>query len=225
MGEIHRSGSKKNMLNDLLKALLETLYMTFVPLCIAYVIAIPLSFICVETAKDGLYPNRVVHKVCDAVIAIGRAIPFVILMIVLLPFTRLLIGTGIGTTAVIVPLTIATIPFATRIIETSLAKVDRWIILASKVDGANNLQIMGRIKFMCVLPEIIDGIGIVAIAILGYTTMAGVIGGGGLGNYAMVYGFYRYNWIATLLSTTLIVVVVFIIQSTFQAISQKIERG
>ena len=146
-------------------------------------------------------------------------------MIVLLPFTRLLIGTGIGTTAVIVPLTIATIPFATRIIETSLTKVDRWIILASKVDGANNLQIMGRIKFMCVLPEIIDGIGIVAIAILGYTTMAGVIGGGGLGNYAMVYGFYRYNWIATMLATALIVVVVFIIQSTFQAISQKIERG
>lgn len=212
------------MLIDLLQALLETMYMTFVPLCIAYVIAIPLGFICVETAKDGLYPNRIIHKISDGIIAIGRAIPFVILMILLLPLTRLLIGTGIGTTAVTVPLTICTIPFASRIIETALKKVDYWTIVASRVDGARKFKIMYRIKFLSILPEVVDGIGIVAIAILGYTTMAGVMGGGGLGNYAMVYGFYRYNWTATITATVVIIVLVFAIQSTFQAISKKIER-
>lgn len=212
------------MLIDLLQALLETMYMTFVPLAIAYIVAIPLGFVCVETAPNGLYPNGIIHKISDGIIAIGRAIPFVILMILLLPLTRLLIGTGIGTTAVTVPLTICTIPFASRIIETALKKVDYWTIVAARVDGARKFKIMYRIKFLSILPEVVDGIGIVAIAILGYTTMAGVMGGGGLGNYAMVYGFYRYNWTATITATVVIIALVFAIQSTFQAISKKIER-
>ena len=208
------------MIQDLLVATLETLEMTFVSLFFSYLIGLPLAFIFVETKEDGLYPNRIVNKILDVVIAIGRAIPFIILMVLILPFTRWLIGTGIGTTAVIVPLSVAATPFVARVIEQELVKVDRWIIVAARVDNASKFKIMFRIKFLSIMPGFINGLGITAIAILGYTTMAGTVGGGGLGNYAIVYGFQRYNWLAVLFATTIIVVIVFLIQSICQIVSR-----
>ena len=212
------------MIRDLWMATLETIYMTIVPLIVAYLIAIPIAFICVETDFNGLFPNYFIHKILNLIIAVGRAIPFVILMIIALPFTRWLLGTGIGTTAVIVPLTICAIPFTARMIESSIKKVDYWVIVAAKVDGASKIKIMIQIEFMSVIYDIIDGIGIVAIAIIGYTTMAGTLGGGGLGNYAIVYGFQRYDWIATLCATLIIVIIVFVIQTTCQIISKRLKR-
>lgn len=200
------------MINDLLVATLETLEMTFVSLAFSYLFGLPLAFLCVETRENGLFPNKSISAALNVLIAIGRAIPFVILMVLILPFTRWLIGTGIGTTAVIVPLTVAAIPFVARVIEQELLKVDRWIIVAARVDNASKLKIMFKIKFLSILPGFVEGMGITAIAILGYTTMAGTVGGGGLGNYAIVYGFQRYNWLAVLLATTIIVVIVFLIQ-------------
>lgn len=211
------------MLNDLFKATLETLKMTFVSLGISYCIAIPIAFGCVETNKEGLFPCRIVHRILDIIIALGRAVPFILLMVLCLPLTRLLIGTGIGTNAVIVPLVIATVPFAARIIETSLLEVDRWIIVAAQVDNAPKWKILIKIKFLCVLPQIIEGLGNVGIAVLGYTTMAGTVGGGGLGNYAIVYGFQRYNWVAALFATIIIVIIAFIIQTACQISSRKIK--
>lgn len=208
------------MLNDLWIATLETLEMTFLSLVFSYLVGLPLAFLFVETKPEGLYPNKIINKILDVIIAIGRAIPFVILMVLILPFTRWLIGTGIGTTAVIVPLTVAAIPFVARVIEQELIKVDRWIIVAARVDNASKLKIMFRVKFLSILPGFINGLGITAIAILGYTTMAGTVGGGGLGNYAIVYGFQRYNWLAVLLATTIIVVIVFLIQSICQLMAR-----
>lgn len=200
------------MINDLFIATLETLEMTFVSLVFSYLFGLPLAFLCVETRENGLFPNKSISTALNVLIAIGRAIPFVILMVLILPFTRWLIGTGIGTTAVIVPLTVAAIPFVARVIEQELIKVDRWIIVAARVDNASKLKIMFKVKFLSILPGFVDGLGITAIAILGYTTMAGTVGGGGLGNYAIVYGFQRYNWLAVFLATSIIVVIVFLIQ-------------
>ena len=208
------------MIHDLFVATLETLQMTFVSLLFSYLFGMPLAFIFVETKENGLFPNVVINKILDVVIAIGRAIPFIILMVLILPFTRLLVGTGIGTTAVIVPLSVAATPFVARVIEQELIKVDRWIIVAARIDNASKLKIMFKIKFLSILPGFINGLGITAIAILGYTTMAGTVGGGGLGNYAIVYGFQRYNWVAVLLATSIIVVLVFMIQSICQFLAR-----
>lgn len=208
------------MIKDLLIATVDTLRMTFVSLLFAYVFAVPLAFLNVETKTDGLFPNKVFSKITDFVIALGRAIPFIILMVLILPFTRWLIGTGIGTRAAMVPLTISAIPFCAKIVEQDLVKVDRWIIVAAKVDNASKFKIMWKIKFLSILPDFIRGVGLSAITILCYTTMVGTIGGGGLGNYAVVYGFQRYNWLAALYATIIIVVIVFIIQIVSQAIAR-----
>ena len=208
------------MIHDLLIATGETLLMTFISLVIAYFFAIPLGFTAVETRETGLFPCKVMNKITDVIIAIGRAIPFTILMVLLMPFTRFLIGTGIGTTAVIIPLSVAAIPFIGRLVEGELLKVDHWIIVASKVDNASKFKIMFKIEFLSILPEFVNDIGISAVAILGYTTMAGVIGGGGLGNYAIVYGFQRYNWWAVFYATLIIVVIVFLIQAICKLLSR-----
>lgn len=206
------------MISDLGIATLETLWMTFESLLFAYVFAIPLAFLNVETKPDGLMPNRIINKITDLFIAIGRAIPFTILMVLMLPVTRLIIGTGIGTEASILPLSVSAIPFCAKVIEQDLVKVDRWIIVASKVDNASKFKIMFKIKFLSILPDFIRGVGLSAITILCYTTMVGTIGGGGLGNYAIVYGFQRYNWTAVFLATVIIVVIVFAIQLVTQAV-------
>ena len=135
------------MYQDLLIATLDTLRMTLVSLVFAYLFALPIAFLNVETKEDGLFPNRVVSKITDFFIALGRAIPFTILMVLILPFTRWLIGTGIGTRAAIVPLTISAVPFCAKVIEQDLVKVDRWIIVAARVDNASKLKIMFKIKF------------------------------------------------------------------------------
>ena len=208
------------MYKDLLVATLDTLRMTFISLVFAYVFALPIAFINVETKPEGLYPNKVISKITDFVIALGRAIPFTILMVLILPFTRWLIGTGIGTRAAIVPLTVSAIPFCAKVIEQDLVKVDHWIIVAARVDNSSKLKIMLKIKFLSILPEFIRGVGLSAITILCYTTMVGTIGGGGLGNYAVVYGFQRYNWLAVLYATIIIVLIVFIIQIVSQAVAR-----
>lgn len=212
------------MINDLLVATKETLIMTFISLIIDYIISIPLAVITVETSNKGLYPNRIINKIMEGIIAIGRSIPFVILMVITLPFTRWLVGTGIGVKAVIVPLTICSIPFTIRIIETSLKEIDISLIEAAADLGANKINIITRVKLPMIKAQIVEGIGIVAISIVGYTTMAGTMGGGGLGNYAIVYGLQRYNWLAVFYATIIILVIVAIIQITCNFISKKIRR-
>ena len=196
----------------MLKATYETLYMSFLSLVISYLIALPLGSIVSETRPGGLFPNRVINFILNRVVDIGRSIPFILLVVFLFPFTRMLIGTAIGTKAMIVPLTICAIPFEVRLIEEILSEVPYSIIEAAKIDGANNLKIIIRIKWACKVPYLVNSIGITLINIIGYSAMAGVVGGGGLGNYAIVYGFQRFNWNIIAQSVVIIVVIVCLIQ-------------
>ena len=193
-------------------ALIETIYMSFISLVISWVIAMPLGSIVSETRPGGLFPNKIINFILNRVVDIGRSIPFILLVVFLFPFTRMLIGTAIGTKAMIVPLTICAIPFEVRLIEEILSEIPYSIIEAAKIDGASNLKIIVRIKWACKLPYLVNAIGITLINIIGYSAMAGVVGGGGLGNYAIVYGFQRFNWNIIAQSVVIIVILVSIIQ-------------
>ena len=193
-------------------ALIETIYMSFISLVVSWVIAMPLGSIVSETRPGGLFPNKIINFILNRVVDIGRSIPFILLVVFLFPFTRMLIGTAIGTKAMIVPLTICAIPFEVRLIEEILSEIPYSIIEAAKIDGASNLKIIVRIKWACKLPYLVNAIGITLINIIGYSAMAGVVGGGGLGNYAIVYGFQRFNWTIIGESVVIIVILVSLLQ-------------
>ena len=193
-------------------ALIETIYMSFISLVVSWVIAMPLGSIVSETRPGGLFPNKIINFILNRVVDIGRSIPFILLVVFLFPFTRMLIGTAIGTKAMIVPLTICAIPFEVRLIEEILSEIPYSIIEAAKIDGASYLKIIVRIKWACKLPYLVNAIGITLINIIGYSAMAGVVGGGGLGNYAIVYGFQRFNWTIIAESVVIIVILVSLLQ-------------
>ncbi|MCR5185407.1 MAG: ABC transporter permease [Bacilli bacterium] len=193
-------------------ALIETIYMSFISLVVSWVIAMPLGSIVSETRPGGLFPNKIINFILNRVVDIGRSIPFILLVVFLFPFTRMLIGTAIGTKAMIIPLTICAIPFEVRLIEEILSEIPYSIIEAAKIDGASNLKIIVRIKWACKLPYLVNAIGITLINIIGYSAMAGVVGGGGLGNYAIVYGFQRFNWTIIAESVVIIVILVSLLQ-------------
>ena len=196
----------------MIEALLETIYMSFLSLIISWVIAMPLGSIVSETRPGGLFPNKIINFILNRIVDIGRSIPFILLVVFLFPFTRMLIGTAIGTKAMVVPLTICAIPFEVRLIEEILSEVPYSIIEAAKIDGASNLKIIIRIKWACKIPYLVNALGITLINIIGYSAMAGVVGGGGLGNYAIVYGFQRFNWSIIAQSVVLVVLLVCTIQ-------------
>ena len=194
--------------------------MSFLSLIISWVIAMPLGSIVSETRPGGLFPNKVINFILNRVVDVGRSIPFILLVVFLFPFTRMLIGTAIGTKAMIVPLTICAIPFEIRLIEEILSEVPYSIIEAAKIDGASNLKIIIRIKWACKVPYLVNAIGITLINIIGYSAMAGVVGGGGLGNYAIVYGFQRFNW--NIIAQAVILVIILV--STIQIINNLLVR-
>ena len=180
----------------------------------------PIGSLVSETRPGGLFPNKVINFILNRVVDIGRSIPFILLVVFLFPFTRMLIGTAIGTKAMIVPLTICAIPFEVRLIEEILSEVPYSIIEAAKIDGASNLKIIIKIKWACKFPYLVNAIGITLINIIGYSAMAGVVGGGGLGNYAIIYGFQRFNWNVIAQAVVIIVLVV----STIQIINNLLVR-
>ena len=196
----------------MINALIETIYMSFISLFISWIIALPLGSIVSETRPGGLFPSKVINFILNRIVDVGRSIPFILLVVFLFPFTRMLIGTAIGTKAMIVPLTICAIPFEIRLIEEILSEVPYSIIEAAKIDGASNLKIIIRIKWACKVPYLVNALGITLINIIGYSAMAGVVGGGGLGNYAIVYGFQRFNWNIIAQSVVIIVILVSLIQ-------------
>ena len=196
----------------MLDATIETLYMSFMSLAISWIIALPFGSIVSETRPGGLFPSKVINFILNRIVDVGRSIPFILLVVFLFPFTRMLIGTAIGTKAMIVPLTICAIPFEIRLIEEILSEVPYSIIEAAQIDGASNLKIIIRIKWACKVPYLVNALGITLINIIGYSAMAGVVGGGGLGNYAIVYGFQRFNWNIIAQSVVIIVILVSLIQ-------------
>lgn len=196
----------------MLDATIETLYMSFISLIVSWFVAMPLGTLVSETRPGGLLPSKIANFILNRIIDIGRSIPFILLVVFLFPVTRWMIGTAIGTTAMIVPLTICAIPFEVRLIEEILSEVPYSIVEAAKIDGASNLKIVTKIKWGCKVPYLVNALGITLINIIGYSAMAGVVGGGGLGNYAIVYGFQRFDWSVIAQAVVIIVIVVSLIQ-------------
>ena len=163
----------------MIQALFETIFMSFISLVVSWIIAMPIGSLVSETRPGGLFPNKVINFILNRVVDIGRSIPFILLVVFLFPFTRMFIGTAIGTKAMIVPLTICAIPFEVRLIEEILSEVPYSIIEAAKIDGASNLKIIIKIKWACKFPYLVNAIGITLINIIGYSAMAGVVGGVG----------------------------------------------
>ena len=198
--------------NMIWEGLLQTLYMTVLSTVLAYVIGLPLGVLLVTSAKDGIAPRPVLYKVLDVIVNIMRSIPFLILLIAIMPLTRLIVGTTIGPNATIVPLVIAAFPFVARMVESSLKEVSPGLIEAALSLGASPMQIVTKVLVPEALPSLTVGAAIAITTILGYSAMAGIVGGGGLGDIAIRYGYYRYETGIMVVTVVLLVVVVQIFQ-------------
>lgn len=202
----------------------ETLYMTLVSTFFGYLIGLPMGVLLCVTGKDGLKPNAVIYKVLDIIANIVRSIPFLILLILLIPFTRLLLGQSYGSTATIVPLVAAAIPFIARMVESSLKEVDAGVIEAARSMGASTFRIIVKVLLVEARTSIITGATIAIGTILGYSAMAGTVGGGGLGDIAVRYGYYRYQTDIMVVTVVLLVVLVQIFQSIGMLIANRLDK-
>jgi D-methionine transport system permease protein len=192
--------------------LFNTLYMVAVSTVFAFLIGLPLGIILRLTDKGGLQENQWVNRTLGMLVNIGRSIPFAILIVAIFPFTRWIVGTSIGTTASIVPLTLAAAPFVARVIESALREVDSQMIDAACVMGATNPQIIWHVLLPEAFPAIIQGITLTAVNLIGYSAMAGLVGGGGLGKVAIQYGYQRFNGFLMLLTLILLLLLVECVQ-------------
>lgn len=201
-----------------------TLYMTLVSTLIAYALGLPMGITLVVTASGGLKPNKIVYKILDVVVNIVRSIPFLILLVLLIPFTRLVVGKSYGATATIVPLSMAAAPFVARLVESSLLEVDHGVIEAAQSMGAGLWTIIWRVLLVEARTSLIVGGTIALGTILGYSAMAGTVGGGGLGDIAIRYGYHRYQADIMIVTVILLVVLVQILQMVGTKISKKLDR-
>lgn len=208
----------------LLRGIGETLYMTIISTFFAYIIGTPLGILLIITDKKGLKPNLFIHIVLNVIVNIARSIPFLILLVAVIPFTRIIVGTSIGSTATIVPLVIGAAPFIARLIESSLKEVDAGMIEAGRSMGASNLQIIKKIMIPEAKPSLIVGSSIALTTILGYSAMAGFVGGGGLGDIAIRYGYHRYQNDIMLITVVLLVIIVQIMQETGNYTAKKLDK-
>ena len=195
------------------EALLQTLYMIIVPTIIAIVLGFIMAIILVVTKPKGLKPNKTIYSILGFIVNMVRSFQFIILLIALIPFTRLIVGTSIGETAAIVPITIASAPFIARIIENALNEVDEGLIEAAKSFGATNLQIIFKVIVKEAMPSIVSGITLSIISILGCTAMAGTVGAGGLGKIAIVYGHQRFDTSVMVYVVITLIIIAQLIQS------------
>ncbi|MCM1135804.1 MAG: ABC transporter permease [Clostridium sp.] len=201
-----------------------TLYMTLVSTLIAYALGIPMGITLVITAPGGLKPIKPVYKTLDIVVNIVRSIPFLILLMLIIPFTRLIVGKSYGATATIVPLAIAAAPFVARMVESSLLEVDHGVIEAAQSMGASLWTIISKVLLAEARTSLIVGATISLGTILGYSAMAGVVGGGGLGDIAIRYGYYRYQADIMIVTVILLVALVQILQVIGTKLSKKLDR-
>ena len=183
----------------------ESLYMTLGSSLIGYLFGVPMGVCLAVTDKDGLRPNAPVYKVLDVIANIVRSIPFLILLILIIPFTRLVVGKSYGPTAAIVPLTLAAIPFIARMVESSLKEVDKGVIEAARSMGASDFRIITKVLLVEARTSLINGATIAVGTILGYSAMAGCVGAGGLGDIAIRYGYHR--WQADIMIVTVILLI------------------
>lgn len=207
---------------EMWEATLETVYIVAASTILSLLFGFVLAVFMILTHPQGLKPRAAVYRVLDVLINLGRSFPFIILLIAILPFTRMLVGTTIGTTAAIVPLTIAAIPFAARVLEGCFLEVDTGVVEAARSFGAGNLQIVFRVLLPEALPSIVLNVAVIAITLLGYSAMAGTVGGGGLGNLAINYGYRRFRPDVMLYSVILLVAMVQAMQSASGLLYRKL---
>lgn len=209
----------------LLQGTWDTIVMTLVSTVFAYIIGIPLGVAVVLTdPKKGLLPHRAINAVLGWIINIGRSIPFIILLVAIIPFTRLIVGTSLGVPGAIVPLVVSAAPFVGRMVEQSLAEVDASLIEAAQSFGATVWQIVIKVYLVESLPSLIRGFSITLITLLGYSAMAGTVGAGGLGDIAVRYGYQRYMVDMMVATIIILIVVVQIIQSVCDFAARKVDR-
>ena len=206
-----------------LKETWATIYMTLISSSISYLIGIPLGVILVVTDKDGIHPMTPVHTVLG-VLNIFRSIPFLILLVMVLPLTKMLVGTTLGPKAIIPPLIIASAPYIGRMVESSLKEVNAGVIEAAKSMGATNTQIIFKVLLPEAKPSLLVGAAICITTILSYSAMAGFVGGGGLGAIALNYGYYRYQTDIMLIAVAVLVILVQIIQEFWMRLSAKTDK-
>lgn len=208
----------------ILEGIRDTLYMTIVSTLFGYVIGLPWGIALTVTGKDGLCPNNIIYRILDVVTNIMRSIPFLIMLILVLPLTMIIVGKTYGSTATIVPLVISASPLIARMVESSLNEVDKGVIEAAQSMGANNLQIVWKVLLGEARVSLISGATITIGTILGYSAMAGTVGGGGLGDIAIRYGYYRYQANILLVTVILLIALVQIFQFIGTVISVRLDK-
>ena len=202
----------------------DTLYMTFLSTFFAYLFGLPLGIVLVITDGHHILPRRRLNAVLGWVVNITRSVPFIILLIAVIPLTRWIVGTSIGATASVVPLVIGAVPFVARMVESSVKDLDRGVIEAAQSMGASPWQIICKVMVPETMPSLILGVSITTITLIGYSAMAGVVGGGGLGDIAIRYGYHRYQTDLMFLTIVLLIVIVQVVQSIGDYISRKIDK-
>ncbi len=201
-----------------------TLYMTLATTFMGYVLGLPMGIALVITAPKGLRPNRIIYKVLDVVVNVVRSFPFLILLIVIQPLTRIIVGKSYGPTATIVPLTLSAAPFIARMVESSLLEVDHGVIEAAQSMGANLWTIIWKVMIGEAKTSLIVNVTIALGTILGYSAMAGIVGGGGLGDIAIRYGYYRYDSSIMWVTVVLLIVLVQLMQYVGMKLSKKLDK-
>lgn len=212
------------VLRMLAEGALVTLYMTLCSTLFAYALGLPIGIALVVTAQKGLRPLRIVHKILDVAVNMVRSVPFLILMILLIPLMRLIAGKSYGPTATIVALTLAAAPFVARLVESSLLEVDAGVIEAAQSMGAGLWTIIWKVMLAEARVSLIVGATIALGTVLGYSAMAGAIGGGGLGDIAIRYGYYRYQEDIMIVTVALLILLVQAIQWLGNWLSRKLDR-
>lgn len=204
--------STTGMAEVILNALWQTLYMVFWSTLFSVILGFIPAVILTLTAPDGLHPIRAVYEVLSFLVNVFRSFPFIILLVLVIPFTRLVVGKAIGTTASIVPLTLSAIPFIARVMETSLRETDPGVIEAARSFGASNFQILFRVYVKESVPRMVNGIVLLIISLVGYSAMAGTVGGGGIGDIAIRYGYQQYRTDYLVVCSIILIIFVQLIQ-------------
>ena len=211
-----------NMMRIILLASRQTLYMVFWSTLFSVILGFFPAIILTLTADDGLRPNKVIYETLSFIVNVFRSFPFVILMVIIIPLTRAIVGTSIGTKAAIVPLTACAIPFIARVFETSLRETDPGVIEAAKSFGASDWQILTRVYIKESIPRMVNGIILLIINLLGYSAMAGTLGGGGIGDIAIRYGYQKYSTEYLVVCSVILILFVQIVQMIGNFIYKKI---
>ncbi|KJF96708.1 methionine ABC transporter permease [Photobacterium leiognathi] len=212
------------LIDLLIEALGQTLTMVFVSGLIGFVIGIPLGVTLHLTKKNGLLENTVVNNILGIIVNIGRSIPFIILLVAIIPFTRFVVGSSIGTAAAIVPLAVGAIPFIARLIEGALLEIPSGLVEAAQSMGATPLQIIKKVLLPEALPGIINAVTITLVTLVSYSAMAGTVGGGGLGDVGIRYGYQRFDGTVMAITVVILIVLVQIIQSVGDYLVKRVDH-